>query len=178
MAIDCPASLKRQHCVLWLDGARMAWRTRSCRGEVAVPADCAPGCLRARATLCTVSLDEQAVNVGAAATPAAARSSCLLDGSWDALIRGSLMGVTRQPCPIRSNRSVRDRTLRGRCAVVHLRGGIRSRWRAASRMHSSRDLPGALRTGPASVAPAAHCPHHGRQPAARQIAGARRWKSA
>ena len=81
MEIECSAIRKAQHCVLWLDGASMAWRTKSCIGKVAVPEDGIPGVLRPRAALCSASPDEQAVNVGGAVAQAAARSSCLRDGT-------------------------------------------------------------------------------------------------
>jgi hypothetical protein len=49
--------------------------------EVTVSEDCATGLLRSRATLCSASPDEQAVNVGMAVKLATARSNCLRDRS-------------------------------------------------------------------------------------------------
>lgn len=100
MEIDFSATWKRQHCVLWLEGARTAWRTKSCIWDAAVLDVGGTAALRARAALCSASLDEQAVNVGAAVTQAAATSNCRLDARWDATVRCSFMGRFAPTAPV------------------------------------------------------------------------------
>ena len=79
MEIDLSATWKRQHCVLWLEGARTAWRTKSCIWDAAVPDNEAAGLLNARAALFSASPDEQANNDGVATAQEAATSKCRLD---------------------------------------------------------------------------------------------------
>jgi len=74
MQIDFSVTWKRQHCVLWLEGARTAWRTKSCIWDAAVPDNEAAGLLNARAALCSASPDEQASNDGVATAQEAATS--------------------------------------------------------------------------------------------------------
>ena len=69
----------RQHCVLWLDGARTAWRTKSCIWGASAPDVDAVGFLIARAALCSASPNEQASNAGVAVAQAAARSNSRLE---------------------------------------------------------------------------------------------------
>jgi len=89
MEIDLSATWKRQHCVLWLEGARTAWRTKSCIWHTVVPDSDAAGLLIARAALCSASPDEQAGSVGVAVAQATARSNCRLEVIWVALLRYS-----------------------------------------------------------------------------------------
>ena len=92
MEIDLSEIWKRQHWVLWLEGAKVAKRTSSRMGRVVVLDEGGAAALSARATLCSASVEEHAVNMGAPARAAAARSNCLLDWLGDALMMVSLTG--------------------------------------------------------------------------------------
>ena len=87
METDFSETWKRQHCVLWLEGARTAWRTKSCIWDAAVPDNKVAGLLNARAALCSASRDEQARSDGVAMAQEAARSNCRLEAILDALMR-------------------------------------------------------------------------------------------
>ncbi len=89
MEIDFSVTWKRQHCVLWLEGARTAWRTTSCICDAAVPDNEAAGLLNARAALCSASPDEQPNSDGVEMAQEAARINCRLEVIGEALMRCS-----------------------------------------------------------------------------------------
>ena len=99
MEIDFSATWKRQHCVLWLEGARTAWRTKSCIWDAAVPDNKAAGLLNARAALFSSSPDEQANNDGVAMAQEAAISKCRLEVISEAMMKCLDIGLSAVTMP-------------------------------------------------------------------------------
>ena len=92
MEIDFSATWKRQHCVLWLEGARTAWRTKTCIWDAAVPDNKVAGLLNAPAALSSALRDEQAKSDGVAMLTDAASSNCRLEAFLETLMGYSDIG--------------------------------------------------------------------------------------
>ena len=115
MEIDRSWRRNFQHCVLWLDGASVAYRTNSRVSTALLLAFAAKGTRNARAASSWVAPGEHAVDIGTVALQAAApRTRCLRINTADLTrrhksapyLRGDSASVQ---CPAQAGRKVRSR---------------------------------------------------------------------